>query len=295
MMNNKVKKYTWDDILKTIKDKELSYVSGEYINMCSTLTLKDKEGYKCRQAICVIMKPGVPFKKFDGRNPYAKENIELWIKLNSKDTLIDFKEYLGQSEKNITLYCEEHGNYTTCWNYLYTSKTHGCPKCSNGVKLTLEEVKKNIYEKNPNVEILSTEYVNAYTKMDCKCKVCGNIWKSSYHNLCYNGCPECKRRKLINIHLTKEEREIGRNYPEYRKFVKDVLKRDNYTCQLTGYSGENIAVHHIEGYNWCKEKRTDVSNGIVLNADIHRKFHSIYGYGDNTKEQFEEFCKQFKK
>ena len=35
MGNHFIKKYTWDDILKTIKDKELSYVSGEYNNMCS--------------------------------------------------------------------------------------------------------------------------------------------------------------------------------------------------------------------------------------------------------------------
>ncbi len=294
MGNHFIKKYTLDDILKAIEDKGLSYVSGDYINTCSTLTLKDKEGYKCLQAISVIMKPKSTFKKFDRRNPYAKENIELWIKLNCENRLVEFKEYLGQDVKNIVFNCEKHGNYNKSWNLIYEGK-HRCPICTNSISITLEEAKKRIYERNPNVEILSSEYVNAYTKMDCKCKVCGNTWESTYHNLYYHGCPECKRRKLINTSLTKEEREIGRNYPEYRKFVIAVLKRDNYTCQLTGYKGDDIAVHHIDGYNWCKEKRTDVSNGIVLNADIHRKFHSIYGYGDNTKEQFEEFCKQFKK
>ena len=97
-----------------------------------------------------------------------------------------------------------------------------------------------------------------------------------------------------NPNLTEIEREIDRNIEGYTEFIKKVLERDNYTCQCCGekekVSGQ-LNVHHLDGYNWCKEKRTDETNGITLCKSCHKKFHSIYGRGDNTKEQFEEWIK----
>ena len=95
---------------------------------------------------------------------------------------------------------------------------------------------------------------------------------------------------LWNPNLSEEERIRGRNYPEYHEFIQRVLKRDHYTCQCcNSKSNGNVVVHHLDGYNWCKEKRTDDTNGITLCEDCHINFHSIYGQGDNTKEQFEEW------
>ena len=52
-----------------------------------------------------------------------------------------------------------------------------------------------------------------------------------------------------------------------------------------------LEVHHLDGYDWCVEKRTDDTNGITLCETCHKNFHSLYGRGNNTKEQFEEwFC-----
>ena len=78
------------------------------------------------------------------------------------------------------------------------------------------------------------------------------------------------------------------NTYEYSIFVKKVLSRDNYECQCC-HSSSNLEVHHLDGYNWCKEKRTDETNGITLCANCHANFHSKYGRGDNTKKQFEEW------
>ena len=50
-----------------------------------------------------------------------------------------------------------------------------------------------------------------------------------------------------------------------------------------------MSVHHLDGYNWCKEKRTDINNGIVLSKEIHDEFHSLYGRGNNTLDQFIEY------
>lgn len=77
---------------------------------------------------------------------------------------------------------------------------------------------------------------------------------------------------------------------EYKsKFIIPCLKRDNYTCQITGIKGGCLNVHHLNGYHWDKENRTNTKNGITLSKGMHRRFHNMYGNYNNTKEQFIEF------
>ena len=97
----------------------------------------------------------------------------------------------------------------------------------------------------------------------------------------------------IGINLTEEDR-MDRNHrfrnPEYAKFIKDCFERDNYTCQITDRKSKgDIVVHHINGFNWDINNRTNINNGITLSNEIHKEFHKIYGKGNNTKEQFMEF------
>ena len=88
---------------------------------------------------------------------------------------------------------------------------------------------------------------------------------------------------------TQEERELSRAYPEYKEFIKKVLARDHYTCQCCGNYSKDLDVHHLNSYNWYIEGRTDEINGITLCKECHKNFHLLYGYGDNTKEQYENF------
>ena len=32
-----------------------------------------------------------------------------------------------------------------------------------------------------------------------------------------------------------------------------------------------------------------MTNGVTLCEDCHKEFHKIYGYGNNTEKQYEEF------
>ena len=93
---------------------------------------------------------------------------------------------------------------------------------------------------------------------------------------------------------TDIERELDRSLygQDYINWRNNVYKRDNYTCQCCGDDkGGNLNAHHLEGYNWCKDKRLDESNGITLCEQCHNEFHKIYGRGNNTIAQFRCFIK----
>lgn len=139
--------------------------------------------------------------------------------------------------------------------------------------------------------------------VNCDCDFCGKVYDMTYNHYTtrnHNGktyCEDCCHKALLsgeshwnwNKNKSQEERENGRKIPGYTDFIKNVLARDNYTCQCCGkYAGE-FDVHHLDGYDWCVDKRTDVTNGITLCSNCHSNFHSIYGYGNNTKQQFEEW------
>ena len=141
-------------------------------------------------------------------------------------------------------------------------------------------------------------------EVDVKCDKCGKQYRMIYENYTnknYDGkiyCIACAC-KIFNSGeknpnwkpcKSNEERELQRSYPEYHDFIKKVMARDNYICQCCGDGSKNkIEVHHLNGYDWYFEGRTDETNGITLCKDCHKNFHNNYGLGGNTKEQFEEW------
>lgn len=91
-----------------------------------------------------------------------------------------------------------------------------------------------------------------------------------------------------NPNLTDEERECTRNYSEYNQWRVAVYERDNYTCQCCS-KGKHLNAHHKDGYHWCVERRTDVTNGVTLCESCHIEFHFIYSKKNNTEAQYIEF------
>ena len=96
-----------------------------------------------------------------------------------------------------------------------------------------------------------------------------------------------------NKNLTDEER-LSRRYQlggnNVRKWSKQIMERENYTCQICNKHGGNLNAHHLNGWNAFPEQRFDLDNGVTLCTDCHKEFHSQYGYGDNTREQFNEYA-----
>lgn len=179
---------------------------------------------------------------------------------------------------------------------------HKCKKCeyrelSNSISKSNEDFVKEFNEKgNENIELIGS-YKNCNTKIKVKCKLCGKEYMSSPNKLLLgHGCMDCYRKNNHGENhprwkpeKTNEERLIQRKTEEYYNFIRNCMERDSYTCQITGQVGRKLNVHHLDGYSWCKEKRTDIDNGITLCEEIHKEFHSIYGIKHNTREQFIDF------
>lgn len=96
-----------------------------------------------------------------------------------------------------------------------------------------------------------------------------------------------------NPNLSDAERERNKSRSYDRAFVNwsyAVKRRDWFTCKVCGESkSDEMNAHHLNGWNWCEEGRYDISNGVTLCKECHMDFHNQYGYGDNTKEQFDNY------
>lgn len=142
-------------------------------------------------------------------------------------------------------------------------------------------------------------YTGSGVKISMQCDICQlKFFRAWREHKDYEGVIYCKKCSGLlrsgenaynwNPNLTEEERINGRDNKENREFVQRVLNRDHYTCKICGCNN-NLHVHHLNGYNWCVSERTSDNNGVTLCDNCHNSFHSRFGHGNNTKEQFEEW------
>lgn len=199
---------------------------------------------------------------------------EVEIKLGRNYKYYEEKGYFIPKEKT-QYYLNNHKNGTT------TTVKHGTKikvkvsDLTKGSKVIVECVCDNCEKK---LSMMYSTYFKTNHDGKIYCRKCAkHIFNSKENNHRYNK------------NKTDEERINGRLYLDYINFIRNVLKRDKYTCYCCKKSSKEsikLNVHHINSYDWCIEERTDIRNGICLCENCHKNFHSIYGYGNNTKEQF---------
>ena len=93
------------------------------------------------------------------------------------------------------------------WSTLPTKllKGKGCPQCGGNAPLTSESFATTLANKNPAV-IPIGDYVNRTTKLEVKCRTCGNRWYARPSDLLRGrGCPKCGRKKVESARRKSNE------------------------------------------------------------------------------------------
>lgn len=316
--------------MKNIKEKveELGYKlltnEEEIRGSKSHFRIEDKDGYIIRTTAESLIYRKSSQLRFTNNNPEdTLYNIKLWIKLNNKEFELLSDTYIKNHAK-LKWRCLKDGHVWEA-SWASTQSNHGCPLCAGNIKHTLEQVKEKVKEINPDIEILSKEYLRGKDKLDCKCKKCGNEWKATWLNLGRGtGCPVCANNALKgsgnpswkggSTHLNKI---LRKNIVEWKK---ESMVSCDWKCVITG--SKKYKIHHIYNFsNIMEEALVSLSLersvrlgeytdeeivlinekvielhkkyglGVCLEDSLHEEFHSIYGREDNTYEQFCEYYK----
>lgn len=167
-----------------------------------------------------------------------------------------------------------------------------------------KESSHNMYlwiEKNSRYELIKGQcYTGTAEKYKFTCEEHGEFVSSLQTFLLGQvGCSKCVFEAQTgegngnwNPSLTDEERENRYNRakiePNYQKWRREALKRDNHTCQICG-SEDNPVVHHKDGWHWCASRRVDPTNAVTLCTICHDDYHLRYGYYNSTEEKFEKY------
>ena len=123
-----------------------------------------------------------------------KTNEEFLAELAIKNPNVEALEpYQGSNEK-IYFRCRKC-NHPWPARPRHILAGHGCPKCGGSMRLSNEEFIERLRMINPFIEPVDP-YINAKTKIRCKCKRCNSEVEVTPDKLLYEGyqCSECTKR-----------------------------------------------------------------------------------------------------
>ena len=215
--------------------------------------------------------------------------------LNEKG-FIPLEEARRMNDK-ILMQCKKCGHVMPKRIHSVIDRDYGCAKCSGRLPIDTETFREILRRDAPGYELLS-EVEYGYKKCKIRCDK-GHEYEVKPSNFINSGyrCQKCFFERYrgeghpnYRSDLTKAERESNRDIHGYSTWQIEVKKRDNFVCQCCGDKrGRNLVSHHLDGWDNFRDKRLDVDNGVTLCEDCHKDFHGKYGYGGNTKKQYDEW------
>lgn len=203
-------------------------------------------------------------------------------------------EYISVSS-NIKCICKKCGYYwDTKAGHLIYGKVTGCPKCANNINLSHEQFLNRIPEYLfETLEIIGT-FNNFSTKIECRCKICNNIYMANPNHLVSgNGCVICARRKN-GIGLRKSHEDFVNQIEDI--FNGNIIVLGHYvtskdridvTCKNCNFNWSPVASSLISGFGCpnCKssklEKHVEKYLGnYKINFKKYMKYSTLTGVGN---------------
>ena len=221
------KKITIEEMQNIAHNRGGKCLSTKYVNSSTKLRWQCKEGHEW-EAKSSVIKRGSWCPHCSGR---AKLTLEMMQEIaKSKDGECLSTIYTNSSTK-LKWRCKEGHE----WEAIPESIKMGtwCPFCAGLIKLTIEEMQD--IAKSREGECLSTEYINAKTKLTWRCKE-GHIWEATPDTVKPGTwCPYC----YGNIKLTIED-------------MQEIAKSRGGECLSPKYFGNKVKLKWrcSNGHEW---------------------------------------------
>ena len=252
-------------------------IIGEYITMHDHIKCKCKiDGYEWEPiAQMLIRGEGCPICgriSSDKSRAHTKEWFEEKMKELHPD--IEYGEYT-RMKNSVHCKCKVCGfEWDTTPDSLINNNSH-CPKCvgkqtSDRCRKTHEQFLKELKEVNPNIIPLE-KYIDAKTKILCKCTIHNYIWKATPNKLLIRmtGCPMCQ-----------------------------ATHNENKICKILSKWGYNFVTQYR--FDDCKDKNTlpfDVyipSFNILIEYDGEQHYYPINFNGVSKEKALESYQRTIK-
>lgn len=249
-----------------------------------------------------------------------------------KDYILISQEFI-KSSSPLKYICPMHPNKIQQISYNRFSNGQGCFDCGrkdihDKLRLDFNFIKNRF--KDMNYLLLETKYINNETPMKYIClkHISEGVKTVKFKHILFtnSGCRTCGYEKNSGENNAYWKGGVSTVSNYLRKKIiswkKDSMANCNYKCVITGNKFD--AIHHLYGFdliieelfkitefpiyqiigeytniqlkeleNKCVELHNKYSLGVCLAKNVHDLFHSIYGRGQNTPEQFEEFKQRY--
>lgn len=296
-------------LLKKVQELGFWFDINDYVNINTKIKIFDNCGYMyffTTHYFIKTVKDGVILDKFGRRNPFTKDNIENWIKINNKEYKlleVDFSKKSGIQVKLKCNLCNKE------WKPLFSNNLNGqgCPSCgskhffscgnNNIENLFPYLIKEWDYSKN----IISPSRYSPGSNDDIWwiCFQCNHSWIAKIHARTGSGsgCPACKmsggakriyywlKDNYFDFHIEQEFDDLVSDFGYPLRY--DFCVYDNHDIRLLiefdGRQHEQfVPIFHKSQNDFEKRKKYDkIKNEYAKNKGInlirisYRDFNSI--------------------
>lgn len=204
-----------------------------------------------------------------------------------------------------------------------------CKSCANKSiadeqKYEYEDVKAHFADEG--YELVSPNYKDSKSPLEYKCKIHGLRTITYAQFRTGRGCLKCGAKRRGEEHSGENNWNYQGGITQIKRFLRDGLtqwkddskKNCNFKCVISG--GRFDVIHHLYSFQTIAQEAIDESGidikdevnkytqeeldilsskilakhyeyplGVCLTKEIHDLFHHIYGFINNTMEQFDEF------